>query len=87
MMPEENKDLTEGLTASAEESEIWAYVVLHQNHGLRPRPWSVRLSIKNYFHKGFPCGSAGKESAYNARDLGWEDPLEKGNATYSGVLT
>ena len=31
---------------------------------------------------GFPCGSAGKESACNAGDmvqfLGWEDPLEKG---------
>ena len=30
----------------------------------------------------FPCGSAGKESACNAGDLGlitgWEDPLEKG---------
>ena len=28
----------------------------------------------------FPCGSAGKESACNAGDLGWEDPLEKGKA-------
>ena len=31
---------------------------------------------------GFPCGSAGKESACNVEDLvqslGWEDPLEKG---------
>ena len=35
---------------------------------------------------GFPCGSAGKESAYNAGDLGWEDPLEKGKATHSSVL-
>ena len=24
---------------------------------------------------GFPCGSTGKESARNAGDLGWEDPL------------
>ena len=30
---------------------------------------------------GFPCGSAGKESACNVGDLGWEDPLEKGKAT------
>ena len=34
---------------------------------------------------GFPGGSAGKESACNAGDLGlipgWEDPLEKGTAT------
>ena len=26
---------------------------------------------------GFPGGSAGKESACNAGDLGWEDPLEE----------
>ena len=35
---------------------------------------------------GFPCGSAGKESACNGGDLGWEDPLEKGKATHSSVL-
>ena len=35
---------------------------------------------------GFPCGSAGKESACNAGDLGWEDPLEKGKATHSSIL-
>ena len=45
---------------------------------------------------GFPCGSAGKESAYNVgdlglipwlgRSLGWEDSLEKGKATHSGIL-
>ena len=40
----------------------------------------------NLFHKGFPCGSAGKESACNAGDLGWEDPLEKGKATHSSIL-
>ena len=28
------------------------------------------LNIFPYFHKGFPCGSAGKEFAYNAGDLG-----------------
>ena len=36
---------------------------------------------------GFPGGSAGKESARNAGDLGsWDDPLEKGTASlqYSG---
>ena len=40
--------------------------------------------------KGFPCGSAGKESACNAGDLGLipglEDPLEKGKATHSSIL-
>ena len=39
---------------------------------------------------GFPGGSDGKESACNAetwvRSLGWDDPLEKGMATYSSVL-
>ena len=35
----------------------------------------------------FPGGSAGKESACNSRIfLGWEDPLEKGMATHSGIL-
>ena len=38
---------------------------------------------------GFPCGSADKEFACNAGDLGpslgWEDPLEKRKATYSIV--
>ena len=35
---------------------------------------------------GFPHGSGGKESAYNAGDLGWEDPLEKGKATHPSIL-
>ena len=39
---------------------------------------------------GFPCGSAGKESACNVEtwvwSLGWEDPLEKGKATHSSIL-
>ena len=34
----------------------------------------------------FPCGSAGKESACNAADLGLKDPLEKGKATNSSIL-
>ena len=38
----------------------------------------------------FPGGSAGKESASNARDLdsilGWGDPLEKGMATHSSMI-
>ena len=40
-------------------------------------------------HGGFPGGSAGKESACNAGDLGsipgWEDTLERGMATHSSV--
>ena len=39
---------------------------------------------------GFPCGSAGKESAWNTADLvqslGWGDPLEKGKATHCSIL-
>ena len=35
---------------------------------------------------GFPGGSDGKESAYNAEDLGWKDPLEKKMATHSSIL-
>ena len=39
---------------------------------------------------GFPCGSAGKESACNVgdwvRSLGWEDSLEKGKVTPSSIL-
>ena len=40
---------------------------------------------------GFPCGSAGKESACNAGDLGsilglGRDSLEKGKATHSSIL-
>jgi len=35
---------------------------------------------------GFPGGSAGTASACNVGDLGWEDPLEKGTATYYSIL-
>ena len=37
--------------------------------------------------EGFPCGSAGEESTCNVGDLGWEDPLEKGKATHSSILS
>ena len=46
----------------------------------------VYLNVK----RGFPGGSDGKESACSVGDLGsfsgWEDPLEKGIATYSSIL-
>ena len=35
---------------------------------------------------GFPGGSDGKESACNAGDLGWEDPLEEDMATHSSIV-
>ena len=36
---------------------------------------------------GFPCGSAGKESACNGKEpsLGQKDPLEKGMVTHSSI--
>ena len=54
-------------------------------------PWK-RDRLPTPVFLGFPCGSAGKESACNvgdlAQSLGWEDPLEKGKATplqYTGL--
>ena len=41
--------------------------------------------------KGFPCGSVGKELPAMREtwvgSLGWEDPLDKGKATHSSILT
>ena len=34
----------------------------------------------------FPGGTMGKEFAYNAGNLGWEDPLEKETAIHSSML-
>ena len=48
-------------------------------------PWR-RVRLPTPVFLGFPCGLAGKESACNAGDLGWEDPLEKGKSTHSSVL-
>ena len=51
-----------------------------------------RKSQLYYFQvtKGFPCSSAGKESASNVGDLGsilgWEDPLDRGKVIYSSIL-
>jgi len=48
-------------------------------------PWRRdRLPTPGFL--GFPCGSAGKESASNMGDLGWEDSLEKGKVTHSSIL-
>ena len=51
----------------------------------------IRDKLPTPVFLGFPSGSAGKESACNAGDLGsipggWEEPLEKGKATHSGIL-
>ena len=47
--------------------------------------------IHIYIYMGFPCGSAGKESACNVwetwvRSLGWEGPWDTGKATHSSIL-
>jgi len=39
-------------------------------------PWR-RERLPTAVFLGVHCGSAGKESACNAGDLSWEDPLEK----------
>ena len=44
--------------------------------------WLKTIVIISYL----PSGSAGKESACNAGDLGQVDPLEKRMATYSSIL-
>ena len=36
---------------------------------------------------GLPCGSAGKESACNVGNLGWEDPLENRKAFHFSILS
>ena len=48
---------------------------------------SLYLLLKPF--SGFPGDSDDKESTCNVGDpsLGWEDPLEKGMATHSSILT
>ena len=45
---------------------------------------SIRPGVRKL--TGFRGSSGGKESACNAGDLGWEDPLEEGRATHSSLL-
>ena len=56
----------------------------------RKIPWK-RDRLPTPVFLGFLGSSDGKESACNVRDLGrflcWEDPLEKGMATHSSILT
>ena len=53
----------------------------------------VCLSLYICMYMAFPCGTSGKEPACQCRryetwvrSLGWEDPLEEGMATFSGIL-
>ena len=43
-------------------------------------------SVHNISFWGFPAGSDCKDSAWNAGDPGWEDPLEKEMAAHSSIL-
>ena len=42
---------------------------------------------RSIYSKVFLYGSADKESAHSVGDLGWEDPLGTGKATYSSILS
>ena len=60
----------------------------------RPRAVCLKVSPNFkflHFYWGFPGGSESKESPAMRETrvelLGWEDPLEKGMATHSSVLT
>ena len=55
------------------------YIIFFLNH-------YTCIYVCLHIHMSFPCGSAGKESTYNAGALGWEDPLEKGKTTHSSIL-
>ena len=46
-----------------------------------------RLTRTRWISKEFTQWLSSKESACNAGDLGWEDPLEKEMATHSSILT
>ena len=52
---------------------------------VRKIPWR-RDRLPTPVFLGFPGGSAGEESAFTVRDLGWEDPRQKGKATPSSIL-
>ena len=63
-----------------------------------PKCWlRTGLNLQTFFNLPFycfPCGSAGKESAWVSLpmwetwvwSLGWKDPLEKGKAIHSSIL-
>ena len=61
---------------------VLLYFLIHTNS-----TYNLYLHLST---KGNSCGSASKESAYNAGDLvqslDQEDPLKKGKATHSSVL-
>ena len=64
--------------------DLYLYIRLLFNVQLTPNECGVLSHHEFELHS--PGGSDSKESACNARDLGWEDPLEKGMATHSSIL-
>ena len=63
--------------------ELRNSVVVRQRNLLKSRKKKKSQVFKA---PGFPGGSDSKESACQAGDLGWEDPLEKGMATHSSIV-
>ena len=70
-----------------------SYQLDHQgspfSHGILHPVWTVKLSFKIwgdfYIDLGFHGGSVGVQET-RVQSLGWEDPLEKGEATHSCIL-
>ena len=60
-----------------QEQELWQQIPLLK---------SLLFCLLPVYSWGFPCGSSDKKYAYNAGDLGWEDPLEKGKAAHPSIL-
>ena len=56
----------------------WSLVGRCREKGKRSIRTQTNWDLGSWVTGAFPGGSAGKESACNVGDLGWEDPLEKG---------
>ena len=71
---------------------LWGLILLHLPSGFYGFCLAVLsfMMLPLFFFKGFPGGSAGKESTCNVGDLdsslGWEDALEEGMAIHSSIL-
>ena len=44
------------------------------------------IFVRHFVRLDFPGGSDAKESACNAGDLGWKDPLEKGREAWQATV-
>ena len=67
--------------------QLWIVLATsHRNFYPTPQNTITCLKIFEFFSLGFPGGSAGKEFACNAGNLGWEESLEKGKVTHFSIL-